>query len=129
MYKSDALNIPVEVQDMFRGSVKAWHHKDLLCFIYLNNPGRNNSWYCGYIVLPPNHPDHGKSWDTDLCAIPIKINIGRDLTFGEFDEFGSVYGFACNHSWDVRQNRDIKYVTDVCNSLADQLSKRSLIEE
>src|SRR5436853_922140 len=52
---------------------------------------RNYTWtYCGYVYLPPNHPDYSKTYET----LENEMIVHGDLTYGD----GSgVFGFDCHH--------------------------------
>jgi hypothetical protein len=45
--------------------------------------------YCGYITLPRNHPDFGKSFDD----LENEIAVHGGLSYGK----NGVFGFDCNH--------------------------------
>lgn len=114
---SDVMNIPNDIVNHFKNAEKVWHHHDLLCFIVDCGKLQGlSSYYCGYVVISPLHCLHAKDYQ-DLNMIEVH----GGLTFGEFDDKGTVYGFDCNHWTDNIITCNLDYVTNECNLLADQL--------
>lgn len=81
----------------------------------------NNSHYCGYITLPKKfgHPHYDD----------LNVDVHGGLTFNGYLDMAEGYlvGFDCAHSGDqigyrgYGTFRDINFVIDQCEQLADQL--------
>lgn len=99
--------------------------------------------FCGYVAVPPGHPDHGKEYNDG-----IKVEVHGGLTYSNFclnnichtpkeGEPDNVwwFGFDCAHAGDYCPAvpyfrgraiyRDINYVREEVKRLAEQLAKRS----
>lgn len=50
---------------------------------------------CGYVDLPPKHPDFGKHYDN------IDVNVHGELTFGKLVGGNWRIGFDCGHCGDL----------------------------
>ena len=102
---------------------------NLECFITRQQAGH----LCGYVILPPEHPLHGKDY-TDPIFNTIDVHGG--LTYGgNHQPIGKfALGFDCAHAGDlspflqlqklnpfVDVYRNITYVKEECRKLARQL--------
>lgn len=84
--------------------VKEWKYKDYRC--YAIKMEKWSKHHCGYVVLPPGHPDHGKDYDD------ISVNVHGGLTYAqdgdtraEHDypgkDAGYTLGWNCAHLGDA----------------------------
>lgn len=124
-----------------------FRHLGLPCVIRRHDSFGN---FCGYVGVPPTHPDHGKGYD----AVEVEVHGG--LTFaeecsdvachipapGEPDDF-YWFGFDCGHVFDLAPGlkaltrrvmgggdlgevyRDLAYVRHETEHLAEQLAERA----
>lgn len=78
-------------------------------------------WYCGYVVLPKDHPYYEVDYDEVMEKGDIRVHGG--LTFsGRFNDFdGYLLGFDCNHVDDNPSNQNENYTLNECLELVDQL--------
>lgn len=114
-----------------------FRHAGLPCVL---RRSRSGAW-CGYVGVPPGHPEHGK----DYNAVNVEVHGG--LTYGRAcdpdvachvpgpGESGDFFwfGFDCNHGFDVTPMvafmftlraaayRDLGYVRAQTERLAEQL--------
>lgn len=81
--------------------------------------GVNNTWYCGYAVIPEDHPFYGMDHDD----VEVNINVHGGLTFsGEIEDIdGYLLGFDCRHYGDSPYVQDEEYTLSECKRLVDQL--------
>lgn len=79
----------------------------------------NNYWYCGYVVLPKEHPFHGM--DYELLAPFIKVHGGLTFSGTLYGIDGYLVGFDCNHAGDNPYLQDEEYTLKECRDLVDQL--------
>jgi hypothetical protein len=126
-----------------------FRHVGLPCVIR-----RHEEWgqFCGYVGIPPTHPDHGKKYDD------VNVDVHGGLTFasecsevachvpapGEPDAF-FWFGFDCGHAFDLSPGlkalthraigpdrvdlgevyRDLAFARHETEWLAEQLAKRA----
>lgn len=110
--------------------------------------GPHGSW-CGYVGLPPGHPQHGKSYDDDVVG---NLEVHGGVTYGaecaghichvpREGESEHVWwiGFDCAHAGDVspglnyrtggsffgERYRDLAYIIEQTEGLARQLESAS----
>lgn len=76
-----------------------WEYAGLQCAVV---QAREACHRCGYVRLPPTHPDYGKSYDE------VDVDVHGGLTFAEFEEcldhadgIGYWLGFDCCHAGDA----------------------------
>ena len=55
---------------------REWEHSNLKCAVVQAREGQHR---CGYVRVPPNHPLHGKSYDTP------NVEVHGGLTFAEIE--------------------------------------------
>ena len=125
-----------------------FRHAGFPCVVKRNASSGN---FCGYVGVPPTHPDHGKNYND------VDVEVHGGLTFG--DECSAVachvpdpgepdnfhwFGFDCHHGGDYAPGsaareikmgwrlldhpsgyRTVEYVRHETEQLAEQLSKRS----
>lgn len=94
---------------------------------------KNNFSINGYVKVPKDHPDYGKSYED------VDVDVHGGLTYS--DEKGSFFGFDTQHSGDVwsaedvpllfhldpsltKKNWTIDLVVEETNNLAKQLAER-----
>lgn len=79
----------------------------------------NIVWFCGYAVIPEDHPFYGADYDD----VEDGIDVHGGLTFsGELDGiYGFLLGFDCNHYCDSPEVQDEEYTLSECKRLVDQL--------
>lgn len=79
----------------------------------------NNIWFCGYAVIPEDHPFYGEDYD----EVEGYVDVHGGLTFsGELDGIdGFLLGFDCNHYGDSPEVQDEEYTLSECKRLVDQL--------
>lgn len=77
------------------------------------------TWYCGYAVIPVDHPFYGLDYD----EVEDDIDVHGGLTFsGKLDELeGYLLGFNCNHFGDTPEVENEEYTLNECKRLVDQL--------
>ena len=123
-------------------------HTGMDCLAVRHHSGHN---WCGYVGVPPEHPDHGKDYDS------VDVEVHGGLTFADScqhreDGLGICHvpedgrpdnvwwlGFDCAHSgdlcpghskhfpaWPGDRYRTLKYVQRECKDLALQLSQRPM---
>lgn len=87
----------------------------------------NNTWFCGYAVIPEDHPFYGEDYD----EVEGYIDVHGGLTFsGELDGIdGFLLGFDCNHYGDSPYVEDEDYTLSECKRLVDQLIEIERIEK
>lgn len=85
---------------------REWKHAGLSCAIVLAREGGHR---CGYVRVPPGHPDFGKGCD----AVPVNVHGG--LTFAEIepckeheDGQGYWFGFDCAHAEDASYDPNMR---------------------
>jgi hypothetical protein len=86
----------------------------------------NTNWFCGYVLIPENHPYVGKTWNDYLL-----LNVHGGITFNDYAENfeptanidGYVFGFDCNHCNDDPEIQDREYTINEVENLARQLSE------
>lgn len=78
-----------------------------------------SNWYCGYAVIPEDHPFYGADYDD----VEGDVDVHGGLTFsGELDGIdGFLLGFDCNHYGDSPEVQDEEYTLSECKRLVDQL--------
>lgn len=127
-----------------------FRHAGLPCILRRHERHGN---FCGYVGVPPTHPDHGKNYND------VEVEVHGGLTFG--DECSAVachvpapgepdnffwFGFDCHHSYDLAPGfiaiekrlgmepltlsepyayRDLAYVRRQTEQLAEQLAARA----
>ena len=85
--------------------VRQWQYKGYKCYVF-RVAEAHTEHHCGYAVLPPGHPDHGKPYDD------IDVNVHGGLTYAqpgdehaEYDYPGKpgsyTIGFDCSHYRDA----------------------------
>ena len=95
---------------------------------------RHSDWWCGYVVLPSEHPLSGVHYDEAEWPRDIEVHGGITLAgkLGSFD--GWTVGFDCAHwgdgEWNYNENDsgytqaahiDEEYVREEIRKLAEQL--------
>lgn len=87
----------------------------------LTSPHDYYYWYCGYVVVPKDHPYYGVDYDEVMEKGDIRVHGG--LTFsGTFDDIdGFFLGFDCNHVGDSPIYQNENYTLNECLELVDQL--------
>ena len=93
-----------------------------------------NDWWCGYVVIPVDHPfyrqgygcwrdseDHPEEVCTS-CHIQ-DLNVHGGITFADFIGEDWCIGFDCNHFWDRHEPKDFEYVKAECEKLARQVKE------
>lgn len=86
---------------------------------------------CGYVGVPKEHP----SWGVGLEKAPFDVHGG--ITYSEMEGETWWFGFDCAHAGDLipgspspgHTYKDIEYVKRECMKLAEQLYRRSTMEE
>lgn len=89
---------------------KDWIHAGLQCVVV---QGTAHEHRCGYVRVPPNHPDFGKDYDS------VDVDVHGGLTFGQLepceheDGQGYWYGFDCAHYDDAHYEpgHEPEYIT------------------
>lgn len=80
-----------------------------------------NSYYCGYVVVPKNHPFYEKDYD----ELDPYITVHGGLTFSGYHSGISMgeylLGFDCRHAGDDISECDEEYVLGECMRLVNQL--------
>jgi hypothetical protein len=78
---------------------REWKHAGLSCAVVM---AREAGSRCGYVRVPPAHPDHGKDYDD------IEVSVHGGLTFSDLepctehpDGQGWWLGFDCAHFQDA----------------------------
>lgn len=78
-------------------------------------------WYCGYVVIPKDHPYYGVDYDEVMEKGDIRIHGGLAFS-GTFDDIdGFLLGFHCNHVGDSPIYQNENYTLNECLDLVDQL--------
>jgi hypothetical protein len=119
---------------------KQWQHAGYACLIVRNHMGA----LCGYVGIPEDHPD----FEADCMNVDIKAHGGVNYCGHCFGPICHVpepgmpdnvwwFGFDCGHGYDFLPAherilkvlssgvyRDIAYVTQEVERLADQLRER-----
>lgn len=82
----------------------------------------NTNWFCGYVIIPTNHPFYGKDYSE------INIDVHGGLTYSsdvkDFDTIlmdGWVFGFDCNHFSDTPEVQNKEFTMSEVEKLAKQL--------
>lgn len=114
------MKIEIVRKEDYRGYtivVKKFHEDDF--YPFLTDESVNNIWYCGYAVIPEDHPFYGAYYDD----LEDDIDVHGGLTFsGELDGIdGYLLGFDCNHYRDNPAVQDEEYTLSECKRLVDQL--------
>ena len=105
--------------------------------------GYHGAW-CGYVGLAPDHPLYGKNYQE------VDVSVHGGLTYGEYCQDDVCYkpkegepehlywlGFDCVHGYDYAPNlpwysadwktyKDVVYVSNEVEELADQLKEMSI---
>lgn len=132
---SKLLNILDKIKE--EGNYKEWIHQPSgykceikrIIFTSRRDGVTTGGYLCGYVTLPKSHPDYGKSYEEEL-----DIDVHGGLTYGSDGK----YGFDCAHLGDMSpfseeqycydliatEYRDMEYVTQEVNNMADQFYKR-----
>jgi hypothetical protein len=83
---------------------REWEHVGLLCAVVQGREGSNR---CGYVRVPPTHPDHGKDYND------VDVDVHGGLTYAQIepcsdhlDGIGYWFGFDCAHSGDASHDPD-----------------------
>lgn len=78
---------------------KEWEHAGLLCAVVQGREGSNR---CGYVRVPPTHPEYNKAY------MDVDVDVHGGLTFAEVepcsdheDGVGYWFGFDCAHAGDA----------------------------
>lgn len=97
--------------------VKKFHEDGF--YPFLIDTSVNTTWFCGYAVIPEDHPFYGLDYDD----VEDDIDVHGGLTFsGEFVGVdGYLLGFDCNHYGDTPEVQDEEYTLNECKRLVDQL--------
>lgn len=105
--------------------VKKFHENGY--YPFLIDTGINNTWFCGYAVIPEDHPFYGADYDD----VEGDVDVHGGLTFsGELDEIdGFLLGFDCNHFGDSPEVEDEEYTLSECKRLVDQLIEIGRVEK
>jgi hypothetical protein len=77
------------------------------------------SGFCGYVHVPPGHPDCGKFYDD----VPVEVHGGLTFVLRALD-LGMWFGFDCNHLDDERRAWCKDTVAAEAMRLAEQLAER-----
>jgi hypothetical protein len=110
-------------------NLKMWEHSGLNCCIVRN---MYSGVLLGYVGVPPTHPAYGVNY---MDAEYVKVHGG--LTYSAEHEGLWWFGFDCNHfgdyapfnefaSYDKGEYRNMNYVTEQCNNLAEQLCMQNI---
>lgn len=59
--------------------------------------------WCGYIYLPPTHPDFGAHYDDAV------VDVHGGLTYSEKQGDAWCFGFDCSHYMDIRPSSKVYY--------------------
>ena len=114
------MKIEIVRKEDYRGYtivVKKFHEDGF--YPFLIDTSVNNTWYCGYAVIPEDHPFYGADYD----EVEDEIDVHGGLTFsGKLDDIdGYLLGFDCNHYGDTPEVQDEEYALSECKKLVDQL--------
>ena len=93
---------------------------------FLIDTSVNHIWYCGYAVIPEDHPFYGVDHDD----VEDDIWVHGGLTFsGEIEDIdGYLLGFDCNHYGDSPVVQNETYTLSECKRLVDQLIEIEKVE-
>ena len=98
---------------------REWRYKGLSCAVV---QGREAGSRCGYVRVPPGHPEYGKHYDS------VEVSVHGGLTFAEIepctehsDGQGWWFGFDCAHFQDAMYDPEA-----TPESISDPESRRSL---
>ncbi|WP_106460142.1 hypothetical protein [Anaerococcus sp. Marseille-P3915] len=88
-------------------------------YTIFTDESKYSNWYCGYAVIPEDHPFYGEDYD----EVEGYVDVHGGLTFsGELDGIdGFLLGFDCNHYEDSPEVQDEEYTLNECKRLVDQL--------
>jgi hypothetical protein len=123
-----------------KSDIRRWQSHGLKCLAAINKMGIP----VGYVGVSESHPDYAKTYH----EIEGEIEVHGGLTFSEMwpDEKDGLwyFGFDCGHAWDIdmsirdyienrntprgpifASNKNIEYVQQECERLAEQLAKRA----
>jgi len=85
--------------------------------IAYSNIINDKGWGCGYVLLPHDHPYHGKFYDN----IPVEVHGG--LTYSEKEGEYWMVGFDTAHYMDNKFNCSKEMVLNETIKLRDQLER------
>lgn len=116
------MKIEIVRKEDYRGYtivVKKFHEDDF--YPFLTDESVNNIWYCGYAVIPEDHPFYGAYYDD----LEDDIVVHGGLTFsGDIEDVdGFLLGFDCAHYGDSPEVQDEEYTLKECKKMVDQLIK------
>ena len=114
------MKIEIVRKEDYRGYtivVKKFHEDDF--YPFLTDESVNNIWYCGYAVIPEDHPFYGADYDD----VEDDIDVHGGLTFsGDIEDVdGFLLGFDCAHYGDSPEVQDEEYTLKECKKMVDQL--------
>lgn len=84
-------------------------------------------WYCGYAIFPA--PLFGEEISGDYWFLKDKVRLhvqaidGTSVNYSEQKANSYVYGFGCYDAMDDPNTRDLDWLTNECESMAEQLLK------
>lgn len=117
------INIKTVKKEVYRGYtvVVKKHQEDEVIYLPLIDKSEHFIWYCGYVVIPEDHPCYGLDYE----VVEDDIDVHGGLTFsGTFEDIdGFLLGFDCAHAGDNPEVQDEEYTLSECKSLVDQLIK------
>ena len=117
----DMLNIETVKKGVYIGYtvVVKKHQRDEVINLLFIDKSEHSTWYCGYVVIPEDHPYYGLDYE----EVEDDIDVHGGLTFsGEFEDVdGFLLGFDCAHAGDNPEVQDEEYTLSECMSLVDQI--------
>lgn len=117
----DMINIKTVKKEVYRGYtvVVKKHQRDEVINLLFIDKSEHLTWYCGYVVIPEDHPFYGLDYE----EVEEDIDVHGGLTFsGEFEDVdGFLVGFDCAHAGDNPEVQDEEYTLSECKKLVDQL--------
>lgn len=80
---------------------REWEYAGLKCAVV---QAREQGHRCGYVRIPPGHPDHGKPYDDINVEVHGGLTYANDEPCVEADGRGYWVGFDCAHAGDMYVN-------------------------
>ena len=77
---------------------RQWEFAGLTCVVVL---AREAAHRCGYVRVPPNHPLHGKDYDTPEVEVHGGLTFAESEPCAHDDGIGWWFGFDCAHFMDA----------------------------
>lgn len=105
-----------KIYNLIKKEGNAYHfiHASTQYECFLRRSPTTGAW-CGYVMLPIDHPFHDLSYDDVEGMDDVEINVHGGLTYSE----RGLFGFDCSHSWDYypMQNWGLlgEFVTGMAN--------------